>query len=606
MFLALTGYAEHWDRDEVILVPGSWCLREDRRSYWEPLQFTRMANRWRQGDSLERGSAECAQTISWLLNRLTAFLNQTHQVNHDERYWNIVLGAWLVRYVHAFYDRYLTIQSCFSQYPDLHTHTLKVASYYTPTDGNDFEDLINGSDADGYNFQIFSQIIHALGLESRISREIEVPIKPASESKLFHWRNRLKAIIFPWLSRFIPHRIIMGSTGLTTRQTFQLVQTLGITDLPLPGPCQTPSVRGPIQASVREALSSIPAYDEFTLCLAQSLPVNLPISFLENYPVMLKLIQTQWLRRTPKIVLSRIDWHLNEPFRVAAAEWQERGALLYVIQHGGGYGITRLSPFEKFEQSFADRWLSYGWREEEAGEKVLPLPQPRFNPSISKTTHLPKRKDILYIATTCHPHPQRLENGHIGHFEEVLSWRMRFIDALPESVRRHLVIKLHPLDWGWGQAALLKTKYGTLSIVEKEKYLPDMLKDARIVVIEYLGTAMLDTLSHNMPTVLFWDPSIWEIRPNAQSYFNDFEKVGILITQPEKAAAHLVSNYNSPDPWWTNPLLQKARRQFVDQHAWGNTHWARDWAKALRESIPQAKIDVVATPDSSPVVASRS
>ena len=51
-----------------------------------------------------------------LLIELIAALNAFHNTNHTPRYWNILLGHWLKRYVDVCFNRYFTIEQALKNY----------------------------------------------------------------------------------------------------------------------------------------------------------------------------------------------------------------------------------------------------------------------------------------------------------------------------------------------------------------------------------------------------------------------------------------------------------------------------------------------------------
>ncbi len=97
--------------------------------------------------------------------------------------------------------------------------------------------------------------------------------------------------------------------------------------------------------------------------------------------------------------------------------------------------------------------------------------------------------------------------------------------------------------------------------------------------------ACLQVLAANCPTILFWNPQQWPIRPEAARYFDDLQAVGILWHGPEEAAAKVMEVYSSPNEWWKSEPVQLARQRFVDHFARGRTNWPEDWAMLLKEEL---------------------
>ena len=60
-------------------------------------------------DYLEKLHAE-------LLSSLKNSLNSIHELNHDLRYWQIILDPWLMDYISILFDRWETIESAIKNY----------------------------------------------------------------------------------------------------------------------------------------------------------------------------------------------------------------------------------------------------------------------------------------------------------------------------------------------------------------------------------------------------------------------------------------------------------------------------------------------------------
>jgi len=116
------------------------------------------------------------------------------------------------------------------------------------------------------------------------------------------------------------------------------------------------------------------------------------------------------------------------------------------------------------------------------------------------------------------------------------------------------------------------------------------LKHSRIAIIDHCVTTFLETLTANVPTVLFWDPQRWEVREEAEPYFESLRKVGILWNSPEAAAKKVAEIYDEPWSWWGSEAVQEVRNRFVDRYALGREDWVDYWVKALEKEITLTQV----------------
>ena len=89
----------------------------------------------------------------------------------------------------------------------------------------------------------------------------------------------------------------------------------------------------------------------------------------------------------------------------------------------------------------------------------------------------------------------------------------------------------------------------------------------------------------NFRTFLFWNPGHWELRPQAQPFYDELRKVGILHDLPESAATLVNEIYDNPLDWWMEPERQSARKHFCNQFALTSDDWLRDWKNELKSLL---------------------
>ena len=59
---------------------------------------------------------------------------------------------------------------------------------------------------------------------------------------------------------------------------------------------------------------------------------------------------------------------------------------------------------------------------------------------------------------------------------------------------------------------------------------------SRLSVCTYNATTVLEILVSNFPTIIFWNPTLFELRDSAQPYYDELRKASILHDTPESAA----------------------------------------------------------------------
>lgn len=603
MYLATTALTECWTKNDEIILLGPWCLAYERQAEWQGLNWKMAPNPWKDPRAIERAEQYCSAVIDSVLGDLSSRLNRLHGTHHGKRYWCILLGPWLLYYVHALYDRYVSLKQVLEQYHGLESTVLSHSAYQTPKNTFDFVDLAYGESADRFNLQLYSQILEEPGFKGILKKEIahfqpeppNVTVLPRrnlpSRVVLKRWLKSMTERVSLRLPRLMQPKVMLGRLTMNTPNLLRLVAAMAFRGCALPSPLGVNSDDSLRDEVMRETLSDRHGSDEFTAILYKTLPMNFPFRYLEGYGNFRDACLDVW-PKVPLVLVSSQGWYFDDAFKFLAAEFSERGSRLVGIQSGGGYGTSKLIPQEKLERDMTDRWFSYGWQERGGEIPINALPHPKFLPlTASFKAHRKDNAKSILLVTTSHPkYPFRLESHPVGEFHTVLEWRSRFLATLNDSHRAAIVIRLRPVDYGWFQRQQLIERFGQLRFDEGIKPLQSVLEQTRLVVVEYLGTSCLEVLSANVPSVLFWDPLRWELRNEAKPYFHALRLVGILHDSAETAARKIEEIYSNPWTWWGRDEVQEARRRFVDRFAVGRKDWVDCWAKALEEEMALSQV----------------
>src|SRR5207245_8992986 len=104
--LVTTADEQSWKLDRPILFLGEWCRVYDRRHVWKDMDVLVAEPYGLQAGQKESDLAYVQELSNRMLGELTNALNIYHNTRHSLRYWQIVLGNWLQRYVAVLFNRY--------------------------------------------------------------------------------------------------------------------------------------------------------------------------------------------------------------------------------------------------------------------------------------------------------------------------------------------------------------------------------------------------------------------------------------------------------------------------------------------------------------------
>ncbi len=111
-FLATTALEEFWDFSQPILFLGDWCKVENRKKQWENLDAIVLQNAALKSSRSYEAFIYTKKIFEELLPELSKQLNIIHHTQHSLRYWQIIIGPFLLWYIQTLYHRFLLFKNC--------------------------------------------------------------------------------------------------------------------------------------------------------------------------------------------------------------------------------------------------------------------------------------------------------------------------------------------------------------------------------------------------------------------------------------------------------------------------------------------------------------
>jgi putative transferase (TIGR04331 family) len=295
--------------------------------------------------------------------------------------------------------------------------------------------------------------------------------------------------------------------------------------------------------------------DDFVNVARAMIPRNIPVLYLEGYSELRLICRNLPWPKKPRIIFTSNSHNSDDVFKAWLAEKTESNTVLAVGQHGGGYGISRMVSLEDHEVAISDIWLSWGWADcrnvniKPTGNIKMVGKKIKYNPKGGATIVEAVGPRYSYLLHSIPISANQWQN----YIEE----QHRFIEALPEKLRAYITIRLYPADWGWDQKQRWKDRFPQIKLDEGMAPLDDLIKKSRLYISTYNATTFLESISMNMPTIIFWNPKYWELRNSAIPYFDQLKSVGIFHESPESAAIHMAAVWDDVNAWWFSHKVQK-------------------------------------------------
>jgi putative transferase (TIGR04331 family) len=505
---------------------------------------------------------------------LSKSLNNIHNLNYETDYWRIVIGPWLQFFIPIIFDRYYLLLASGVSFRFNNEISIDRLNKSTPLNFDTFySQIISGK----WNNTILQEILTVV--EKRQGLE-DFTFYSSDNISFSRFSKRLLGLA----SKFIPRSI----NKVVFINPYVPVPILLKLQLKLK---QFPYLSHPIIIGKNNAFNldlrssiNLPKSSNIFLSILNKFIINLmPKSYLEDFSALRFNVLNNF-PLDPKMIITGIGYQVDDSSKIWIAEKKRQNVPYVIIQHGGNMGISHHSQTESHQIKTADFFCSWGWTLFKGERNVLPMPSLQL---IRKKIKSDPSGDILIL-------PGNYPRYFYSHYSVPIAFQ--FYDYIKKhdvivniANSKHkqpikIVIKLNGDDYEWNTRAYLSKKYPLVKIANNKIRLPRLLSTSRICVITYNGTAMLEALAINFPSIIVLDPLFFDCRNSSKKSLNLLFKAKILHYSFEAAAMWINQIYDNVNEWWFDTRTQKAIKEFCSTYALSSKSPFDDWVNFINKN----------------------
>ena len=562
-FLITTALEETWRDDEPVLLLGEWCRRYSRKQRWVKMDAEALPYHWDDRARLYADYQRLQEFHERMLLELAERLNEIHGVAHGIRYWRILIGPWLGYFIQMLFDRWTSIHAAVTAgITETIVLTCKEGEF-VPHDMTDFIDFFL---EDEWNHHIYATILREFTAVKCVERAGLVANRSTAAGRQVGAKRRLQRTLAGWYAKVAgllagERDAFLLATYLPMWAEVRLHCRLG----QVPQLWRSvPPIRGEFDQRQRSWTLGEESGSCFETCARRLIPRQIPVLYLEGYAGLVRQTNNLPWPRRPKLVWTSNSESADDVFKAWVAEKTEQGSPLVIGQHGGHYGMGRWSFTEEHQMSICDRYFSWGWSDT-GNNKIVPVGQLKAKRPLG-VRHAVQQRALL--VTAVHPRYSYMmySTPVAGQWVDYFTDQYRFVGHLPLAIQRVLTVRLYPQDLGWDQRARWRDRFPDLHVDMGVVNINTLIAESRIYISTYNATTFLESLTMNVPTVIFWNPAHWDMRESARISFAELKRVGIFHETPEAAARQVAAIWDEVEVWWESAGVRQVRDDFVRRY----------------------------------------
>jgi putative transferase (TIGR04331 family) len=574
-YLITSAIEETWKFNQPVIFLGEWCRLYDRRHIWENMDAM---------TAKPYGLAKIIKDTDFnkikflekkLFFKFFELLNEHHKTEYSERFWQILLGHWFRKTLGLLINRINTISECLENY------YISGCTFYvnknSPLASLDAYSSITNCNDDIWNNFLYYRIINffevdfpleTLEYKSSISnKNINISqYKDTFKRKTFKRVLKIYSQISSKLKKKNDAFIIGSYLNLDIEIKLQLALK------------QWPQV----WTYHRDELNLISFYIDYDKFIREKLKnkfINrstcklekiitslifelLPMCYLEGFRDLEKNANQQPWPSDPKFIFTSNNYETDEIFKFWCAKKVEKKVKYFVGQHGNRYGISR-NFSEQIEEITSDKFITWGYKGK------LPQHIPGF---VLKTAgdkkERPSFNGRLLLIQQHLPHRHETWDTD-AEFVQYFNDQKEFVEMLSTNPKKNLTIRLHHTHnhFRWNEKKRWLDIDASINIDNGSVSIKKLISKSKLIVHSYNSTGTLETLSQNIPTLIFWQDGLDIIEKNAISNFELLINAGILHLSAKSAASKVNEIWDNTENWWMQKKIQVARKEFCDIYA---------------------------------------
>lgn len=512
-----------------------------------------------------------------LIKHLSEKLNELHNTDYLDDEWYVMLGEWLCYYIPQFLDKYKRIQAIRDLNLQCSCTLYDIGALNPPTDYGDYLYAITNSEK--YQKYLYSELIsvldtydwlHVLKYDSYKYEHLST-----KWNKKVIVRNAIYDAFFKAIhlicnknDKVVIHGGVIPNKYLSRicfNNLGEITNYLSIVDTSYGKKFIPSSINMQFRISDIQNDSNQVLYNALQKVVLR----DMPCAYIESREAIKKKAKSLYkygYKNVRAIMFSSSGVCSDEVFKAYLMDVKHNcDGKLYVIQHGGDYGIDK-SDVETIEAEMSDFQYTWGWKMEYTFPcKCIPMPATLLLDRISQEGKRESGNGKILFIDYSFPRHLSIYFREAILFHEDLIEKMTFFSKLNNHILPRLRVRLFPNDYGWMIKDRILNINGNVQFDDEPNFYKSLLS-SELCILPCCSTTFIEAMAANIPCIAYRRPGLLE--DCAKDVFFELESVGILCNDWETLRHKTESVADDILRWWNNTEVQTARKHFCEAFAY--------------------------------------
>lgn len=504
-------------------------------------------------ETIDSWHSELLGLYDHFLHILSPILDCYHNTSYGVKGWNYLLGYWLFTFIQSIHDKV--------------NQVMWIKDNGISIDYNYDNDYFIVEDRDDYSFfsiRDYQQMADVLDYFDGVEREnnllpyitkrnqlTEGSEIEDKETHIFNKKHRNKSLLVD--DRYLnAHMLVLYFVSLGRINKYDCINSHVINEN--------------IDVETRKKyLCNIEEYKDYghiEFLVASTLWKNLPICLFEGF----KLYSRKWNKShfvIPHKFMSTANVYGELETSLLAAETVSRGGKVYLVQHGGNYGL--LKYVNESEWRRADKFFTWGWKGDlsEFFDTIQPIAFSKTLINNNRREYTGEKRPLLMCYSSVCSFSACLDTIETLDYSTIYMLENDFLKLIHSSKIKKIDIRPYIHDYEINRTKKIEAicEKSDKCFLKTGDYYKSILS-ASIVITCLISTTYIETIYYDIPTMVIVPEEKYVFTQEAQSVVEDLQKLDVFVKTPKDAIRVIEKIYGRETEWWNEPSRKKTINEF--------------------------------------------